>query len=117
MINDRRREFPPELERQWRKWVDSEASIDEGQLRRHLLARIPDRRARPRARLVWVAAAASLLALVVGIETTRRPRPSDVPGSAVVHETGGNVILVLREGGDPIYVAIETSIDRRGERE
>jgi len=117
MINDRRRELPPELERQWREWVDTEASIDERQLRRNLLARIPDRRARPRARLVWIAVAASLLALVVGIETTRRPRPSDVLGGAVVHETGGNVILVLREGSDPIYVVTEASTDRRGERE
>jgi hypothetical protein len=114
-MNDRKHELPLELEKQWREWADTEPSIDERQLRRNLLERIPDRRPRPRARLVWVAAAASLLTLIIGIETIRRPQPSVVPEGAVVHETGANVILVLREGGEPIYVATQPSNDRIGE--
>ena len=114
-MNDRRHELPPELETQWREWGDREPSIDERQLRRNLLQRIPDRRPRPRGRLVWMAAAASILALVIGIETTRRPQPSVVPEDTVVHETGANVILLLREGGEPIYVATQPTNDRIGE--
>jgi protein tyrosine/serine phosphatase len=33
----------------------------------------------------------------------------------VAHETGANVILVLREGNEPIYIATDTSNDRIGE--
>jgi ferric-dicitrate binding protein FerR (iron transport regulator) len=115
-MNDRDRDLPPELERQWREWASTEPSIDERQLRRNLLARIPDRRPRTRSRLVLVAAAASLLALVIGIETTRRPQPPITAEGAVVYETGANVILVLREGSEPIYVATEPSADRIGEK-
>ena len=42
-------DLPPELEEQWREWADTEPTIDERQLRRNLLARIPDRRP-PRSR-------------------------------------------------------------------
>jgi hypothetical protein len=116
-MNDRRHELPPELETQWREWGDREPSIDEQQLRRNLLQRIPDRQPQPRGRLVWLAAAASLLALIIGIETTRQPQPPIGPEGTVVHETGANVILVLREGSDPIYVATEPSNDRIGENQ
>ena len=108
-MNDRDRDLPPELERQWRDWASTEPSIDERQLKRNLLERIPDRKFRTRSRLMLVAAAASLLAVLIGIETTRRPRSSTVFEGAVVHETGANVILILREGGEPIYIATETS--------
>jgi ferric-dicitrate binding protein FerR (iron transport regulator) len=114
-MNDRQHELPPELEAQWREWAETESSIDEQQLRRNLLQRIPDRPSRPRARLVWVAAAASLLALVIGVETIRQPQPPAVSGEAVIHETGSNVILVLREGSEPIYLATEASSTRNGE--
>jgi hypothetical protein len=117
MMNDRKNELPPELEAKWRQWADTEPAIDEQQLRRNLLGRIPDRRPRPRARLVWVAAAASLLALVIGIENIRRPQPQVTSGEAVVHETGANVILVLREGSEPIYLATEVSSARTGEEQ
>jgi ferric-dicitrate binding protein FerR (iron transport regulator) len=113
--NDRRNEPAPELETRWRRWAESEPSIDEQQLRRNLLERIPDHRPRMRGRLLWVAAVASLLALVIGIESLRRPQPSFVSGEAVVHETGANVILVLREGSEPIYFATGTSTTRNGE--
>jgi len=116
-MNDRKHELPPELERRWREWADTEPAIDERQLRRNLLQRIPDHRSRTRGRLVLVAAAASLLALVIGIETIRRPQPPIVSGEAMVHETGSNVILVLREGGEPIYVATEASTARIGEEQ
>jgi hypothetical protein len=75
---------------------------------------MPDRRPHTRGRLVLVAVAASLLALVIGIESSRRPRAPIVFEGTVVHETGANVILVLREGGNPIYVATESSGDRTG---
>jgi len=64
---------------------------------------------------VWVAAAASLLAVLIGLETTRvRPGGSGVEEQAVVHDPGDNVILVLREGGDPIYVLIDRSENTNG---
>lgn len=112
---DRDRDLPPELERQWREWASAEPSIDERQLKRNLMKRIPDRRTRTRSRLVLVAAAASLLAVLIGLEGTRRPRQTLIAGGDVVHETGANVILVVRERGEPIYVATEPSNDRVGE--
>lgn len=115
MMSDREHELPSELEAQWRQWAETEPSIDERQLRRDLLQRIRDRRTRPHHRLVWVAAAASLLALVIGIETTRRPLPLTASGDSVVHETGANVILVLREGSEPIYLATDAPTNRIGE--
>ena len=114
-MNDRKHELPPNLETRWREWAETEPAIDEHQLRRNLLAKIPERRPRPRVRLVLVAAAASLLALVIGIETIRQPQPPTDSSDAVVHETGANVILVLREGSDPIYLATEVSNTRNGE--
>ena len=114
-MNDHDRDLPPELERQWRGWASTKPAIDERQLRRNLLQRIPDRKSRPRSRLVLVAAAASLLAILIGVENTRHARPPDFSGGTVVHETGTNVILVLREGGEPIYIATEASNDRVGE--
>lgn len=114
-MNDHDRDLPPELERQWREWASTEPSIDEQQLRRNLLARIPDRRPRARSRLVLVAAAASLLAVLIGLENTRQPRQPVALNGEIVHETGSNVILVLREGGDPIYIATEPPNNRVGE--
>jgi hypothetical protein len=38
-----------------------------------------------------------------------------VADETVVHETGPNVILVLREGGEPIYLATDVGIDQSGE--
>jgi len=106
-MNDRDRDLPPEFERQWRDWASTEPSIDERHLRRNLLGRIPDRRPRTRSRLVLVAVAASLLAVLIGLENTRQPTQPVIAGGDVVHETGANVILVLREGGEPIYIATE----------
>ena len=114
-MTDRDRDLPPELEAQWRDWASTEPSIDDGQLRRNLLARIPDRRPRTRSRLVLLAAAASLLAVLIGLENTRQPRQPEISDSEIVHETGANVILVLREGGEPIYVATEPPKNRVGE--
>ena len=114
-MHDRNRDLPPELERQWREWASTEPSIDERQLKRNLLSRIPDKRPRTRSRLVFVAAAASLLAVLIGLENTRQPRqPVDLNGE-LVYETGPNVILVLREGGEPIYLATETRNGETGE--
>ena len=114
-MNDYDRDLPQELERQWRDWASTEPSIDERQLKRNLLQRIPDRKSRTRTRLVLVAAAASLLAVLIGLENTRQPRLPVISDSEIVHETGANVILVLREGGEPIYVATEPTNNRAGE--
>ena len=110
-------DLAPELEERWREWSQLEPAIGEEQLRRNLLDRIPDRRPRPRARLALVAAAASLLAVLIGLETTRRPPPQPImEGPAVVHETGDNVILILREDKNPIYVLTESRAKSEGER-
>ena len=114
-MNDRDRDLPPELETQWREWASTEPAIDERQLRRNLLARIPDRTPRTRSRLVLVAAAASLLAVLIGLENTRQPRQPVITDGEIVHETGANVILVLREGSEPIYIATEPPNSRVGE--
>ena len=90
-------------------------AIDERQLRQNLLERIPDRRPRARSRLVLVAAAASLLAVLIGLENIRQPRQPVISDSEIVHETGANVILMLHEGGEPIYVATEPPKKRVGE--
>ena len=114
-MNDRDRDLPPELQRHWREWASTEPSIDEQQLKRNLLQRIPDRIPRTRSRLVLVAAAASLLAVIISVENSRDPQPPSFSDGAVIHETGSNVILVLREGGEPIYIATEPSNDHLGE--
>jgi hypothetical protein len=114
-MTDRERELPGDVESRWREWTETEPAVDERQLKRNLLQRIPDRRSRATRRLVLVAAAATLLVALIGVDTLRRPRPGDVSPKGLVHETGPNVILVLREGAEPIYVATETRIDQTGE--
>ena len=116
-MDTNRNDLTPELEEQWREWSQFEPAIGEEQLRRNLLDRIPDRRPRPRARLALAAAAALLLAVLIGVETNRTPpAPVRVEVPEVVHETGENVILVLREGGDPIYIAVDWSENTTGGR-
>ena len=105
----------PEIEERWREWSRSEPGIDEDQLRRNLLARIPERRPRHRVRLVLVAAAASLLAVLVGIESNRHTvAPQPAQSTAIVHETDRGVILILREGKEPIYVLTGSSENHEG---
>ena len=106
-MSDRDRDLPQDLENRWREWAATKPAIDERQLRRTLLEKIPERRFRSRSRLILVAAAASILAVFIGLESTRRPQPPALVNEAVVHETGANVILVLREGAEPIYIATE----------
>jgi hypothetical protein len=109
MKNDRNHDLPPGIEDQWREWATIDPAFDEIQLKRALREKIPERRPRPGTRLVLVAAAASLLAMIIGIESIRRPPGIEVMNEAVVHDTGANVILVLREGNEPIYIATERS--------
>ena len=105
-----KKDFPPDLEERWREWSQTEAEIDERQLRRNLLERIPGGPLRRRTRLVLVATAASLMALVIGFETLRQPTSQPVSSAPeMVYETGENVILVLREGADPVYLLTESS--------
>ncbi len=97
-----------DLDRRWRDWSRSEPKIDERRLKRELFERLPEKPSNRTTRLVLMAAAASMLALLIGYESSRRPvvQPAaDV--SEVVYETGSNVILVLREGAEPIYVLTE----------
>ena len=115
MMDEKDHDLPPGLEEAWREWSTAEPDIDEIQLKRNLLAKIPDRMPRTRSRLVLVAAAASLLAVLIGLENSRQPQQPVFSGAEIVHETGANVILVLREGAEPIYVATETRIDQAGE--
>jgi len=110
-------DLAPELEERWREWSQLDPAIGEDQLRSHLLDRIRDRRSRPRARLALAAVAASLLAVLIGLETTRHQSPQPImEGPAVVHETGDNVILILREDKNPIYVLTGSTADGEGER-
>lgn len=108
MKNDRDHDLPPGLEEEWREWATIDSALDENQLKRTLIEKIPDRRKRPGPRLVLVAAAASLLAMIIGFESVRRPGVIATNDTAV-HETGANVILVVREGMEPIYIATERS--------
>ena len=97
-----------DLEKQWREWSRTEPKIDERRLKMDLLERIPERRSSRTTRLVLAAAAASTLALLIGYESSRQPvapPAADVP--EMVYEIGPNVILILREGDEPIYVLTE----------
>ena len=116
-MDKNRNDLVPELEERWREWAQLEPAIGEEQLRRNLLDRIPDRRPRSRARLALAAVAASLLALLIGVESTRRPPVQEiVDEAAVVHEAGKNVILILREDKNPIYVLTGPTAKSEGER-
>lgn len=106
-----------DFEKEWRDWSTSEPSFDERRLKAHLRQRLPERRPSWSVRLVLAAAAASMLALLIGYESSRQPitLPTVEPPE-VVYETGPNVILVLREGAEPIYVLIESPrADGKGE--
>jgi hypothetical protein len=115
MMDEKNHDLPRGLEEAWREWSTTEPDIDEIQLKHNLLAKIPDRMPRIRSRLVLVAAAASLLAVLIGLENSRQPRQPVFSRAEIVHETGANVILVLREGREPIYVATEPPHDSVGE--
>jgi hypothetical protein len=115
---DNRQDTRSGVEEQWRDWSLSEPAIDEGKLREDLLRRIPARTLHRRTRLVLVAAAASLLAVLIGLESTRRLHapPIAVETPPMVHEAGDGVILILREGKGPIYVLTEPTAKGEGER-
>jgi hypothetical protein len=115
MTADRDFDLPHGIEKQWIDWAASEPRIDEAQLRRNLRQGLPDRTPRRKTRLVLVAAAASLLAVIIGIGSSRRPTAPVAMDESVVHETGSNVILVVREGMEPIYIATERSNGGGGE--
>lgn len=115
MTADHDFDLPPAFETQWKDWASSEPRIDETQLKRQLRQSLPDRYPRRKIRLVLVAAAASLLAVMVGIESFRRPPAPATGDESAVHETGSNVILVVREGMEPIYIATERSKGGKGE--
>jgi hypothetical protein len=105
-----------DFERQWKEWSETEPKLDERGLRRELLERLPEKRSNRTTRLVLVAAATSILALLIGYESLRQPAPPPtVESTEMVYETGPNVILVLREGAEPIYIMTEPMTERIGE--
>ena len=105
-----------DLDQRWKEWSETEPGLDERQLKRELLERLPEKRSNRTTRLVLVAAAASMLALLIGYESTRQPgTPPPAKPHEIVYETGPNVILVLREGAEPIYVVTEPSNKDAGE--
>lgn len=109
---EERRDF----ERQWKEWSETDPKLDERGLRRELLERLPENRSNRTTRLVLVAATTSILALLIGYESTRQPgAPPPAKPPEIVYETGPNVILVLREGAEPIYVLTEPSATKVGE--
>jgi hypothetical protein len=106
-MNDRD-DVTSNLEDRWREWSNAEPAFDERALKARLLDRIPRSRPQIRPRLVLAAAAASLVAVLIGFDAVRRPPDMmAVEEPAGVHETGANVILVLQEGGEPIYLATD----------
>lgn len=116
-MNDHDFKKMPKFEEQWREWTEVDSEVDEQRLKGELLVRLPDRRVRPRARFVLAAAAASLLAVIIGLQANRPTRPPASDGSPeVVHETGGNVVLILREGKEPIYVVTDSTTTTNGEK-
>lgn len=115
---DRDRDLSPELEKRWREWAEADPAIDERELRRNLLSRIPERRSRHPRRLVLVAAAASLVAVLIGIETTRHPATPVPPDQlTAAHEIDEGVVLILREGKEPIYVLTGSMTGDEGVRQ
>jgi hypothetical protein len=117
MNHEEKSKLPPGLEEQWREWAEQEPAIDEVQLKRNLRQRIPGGRPRPLMRWVGLAAAASLLAVIVGVETLRGPSGvALVDEPALIHELGHNTILILREGGEPIQVVIDQPEGESGGR-
>jgi hypothetical protein len=117
-MNEKDRAVPHDVQQRWREWAEKEPAIDERQLRRNLLNQIVERRPRTRARLVLVAVAASVLAVLIGFETIRKPpAPHIAEESAVGYEIDEGVILILREGKEPIYVLTGSTRDDEGVRQ
>lgn len=103
-MEDRKTVGVDELGRELREWSGTEPAISEVELRRILRTRIEGHRRTPRLRVAVVAAAASAIAVFVALQSARHPPTPPAASPEVVYETGGNVILVLREDGPPIYV-------------
>jgi hypothetical protein len=96
---------PSDLERSLADWAYAAPAIDEAQLSRNLLERMEGRPHR-RAPLV-LAAAAAVLAVLIGVESVRMRQTPEGGVSEVANEPSENVILVLREGKRPIYLVTE----------
>jgi hypothetical protein len=104
-MNDREDRELLEIQNRLREWSESEPSLSEVDLRRKLPARLRDRRPARRLRVALVAAAAAMVAVLVGVQATRQPAPRrTVEAPEVIYDTGENVILVLRNDGVPMYV-------------
>ena len=116
-MDDRPKHLGGEFEERWREWTRTEPALDETQLKRKLMERTRERRLRHRTPLVLAAAAAGLVVVLVVLESTRRwGIPISSPEVDMIHETSDNVILVLREDRNPIYVVTDSSTAREGER-
>jgi hypothetical protein len=114
-MKDRQARDSLEFENRLREWSGTEPAVGDERLGRMLLNRMADRRPRHRVRFVLVAAATSLALLLIGFETIRRPATPHVDAPVVVYDVGDNVILVVRDRGEPIYVVTEPA-EENGER-
>jgi hypothetical protein len=94
------------------------SGLDERQIAETIRSRISERR-RPVTRpLVLVAAAASVLVALVGVEWVRdRPVMEPVVSAPLVHHAPSGVILVVREGKTPMYVLTESVSERTGDEQ
>jgi len=107
-MRDRHLEDSEEFDRHLREWSRTEPATGDAQIRGAILDRLPERRSRTRVPLALAAAAASVAALLIGLQSTRQPpTPHVFEVPEVVYEVGDNVILVLRDDGPPIYVLTE----------
>jgi hypothetical protein len=97
---------PSDLEQRLAEWAQAEPAIDEVRLRRNLLERMGGR-SRGRTPLVLAATAATVLAVLIGLESVRMRQTPEGGTSEVAYEPSENVILVLREGKRPIYLVTE----------
>ncbi len=114
-MSDPRDRRQPDLEQRLAEWAHTESAVDEAQLRSNLLERMGGR-PRRRAPLVLAAAAAALLAVLIGLESIRTHPARSGASSEVVFAPADNVILVLREGKSPIYVLTEGGKSQGGDQ-
>jgi hypothetical protein len=99
-----------EFEDRWREWASAESRIDEERLRASLPMRLPSRRRRA-TRVILLAAAAGLVLAFVGLTTLHVSRgpvggPFPQERSTIVHHLDDNVVLLIAEDSEPLYIVL-----------
>jgi hypothetical protein len=99
-----------EFEDRWREWASTESGIDEDRVRAVLPMRLPSRRRRA-TRVLLLAAAAGLVLAFVGLTTlhlSRGPAGGPLPQerSTIVHHLDDNVVLLIAEDSEPLYIVL-----------